>query len=393
MIKNKKHKVIIVQRTCPHYMVPIYQRIAQLSNVDLLVYYGYYMNKRYEKLKNTEVITEFKNKKLFTISFPIKLRNQIFPVFIFPTLLPHLFKDKPNVIICEGEANLINDFIIFVYSKVKQIPYIWWSLGRIRANKPSILRKSLNPLIRFLLNHSSAILGYSSFTKNFYSQEYKIKKDKIFVAYNCVDTDKVKTNIEKFKPFIQKEKEKLGLINKKIILFVGSFSTEKKIENLILAYELIKKEQPNVALLLVGDGETKKKMESLVKEKQLTDVIFVGRKIEDVSLYFLIGDVFVLPGEGGLAINEAMIHGLPIVTVPADGTELDMVIEGKNGYIVEKNNILELAKAVVKILGDDSLRSQMSIVSKELVNTKFNMNNMLANLSLCIKYATDNKIH
>jgi len=388
-----KVKVIIVQRTCPHYIVPIYQRIAQLNNVDLLVYYGYYINKKYEKLKSTETITGFKNKKLFTISFPIKLRNQIFPVFIFPTLLPHLFKDKPNVIICEGEANLINDFIIFVYSKVKQIPYIWWSLGRIRANKPSILRKSVNPLIRFLLNHSSAILGYSSFTKNFYSQEYKIKKDKIFVAYNCVDTDKTITDIEKFKPFIQKEKEKLGLFNKKIILFIGSFSKEKKIENLILAYELIKKQQPNTALLLVGDGETKEEIESLAKEKQLTDVIFVGRKIEDVSFYFLLGDIFVLPGEGGLAINQAMIHGLPIVTVSADGTEIDMVLNDKNGYIVENNNILELAKAVVKILGDDSLRLQMSTTSKELVDKKFNISNMLVNLSLCIKYAIGNKIH
>jgi len=388
-----KVKVIIVQRTCPHYIVPIYQRIAQLNNVDLLVYYGYYINKKYEKLKSTETITGFKNKKLFTISFPIKLRNQIFPVFIFPTLLPHLFKDKPNVIICEGEANIINDFIIFVYSKVKQIPYIWWSLGRIRANKPSILRKSVNPLIRFLLNHSSAILGYSSFTKNFYSQEYKIKKDKIFVAYNCVDTDKTITDIEKFKPFIQKEKEKLGLFNKKIILFIGSFSKEKKIENLILAYELIKKQQPNTALLLVGDGETKEEIESLAKEKQLTDVIFVGRKIEDVSFYFLLGDIFVLPGEGGLAINQAMIHGLPIVTVSADGTEIDMVLNDKNGYIVENNNILELAKAVVKILGDDSLRLQMSTTSKELVDKKFNISNMLVNLSLCIKYAIGNKIH
>jgi len=388
-----KVKVIIVQRTCPHYIVPIYQRIAQINGIDLVVYYGYYINKKYEKLKNAEAITGFKNKKLFTISFPIKLRNQIFPVFIFPTLLPHLFKDKPNVIICEGEANLINDFIIFVYSKVKQIPYIWWSLGRIRANKPSILRKSVNPLIRFLLNHSSAILGYSSFTKNFYSQEYKIKKDKIFVAYNCVDTDKTITDIEKFKPFIQKEKEKLGLFNKKIILFIGSFSKEKKIENLILAYELIKKQQPNTALLLVGDGETKEEIESLAKEKQLTDVIFVGRKIEDVSFYFLLGDIFVLPGEGGLAINQAMIHGLPIVTVSADGTEIDMVLNDKNGYIVENNNILELAKAVVKILGDDSLRLQMSTTSKELVDKKFNISNMLVNLSLCIKYAIGNKIH
>jgi len=388
-----KVKVIIVQRTCPHYIVPIYQRIAQINGIDLVVYYGYYRNKKYEKLKNAEAITGFKNKKLFTISFLVKLRNQIFPVFIFPTLLPHLFKDKPNVIICEGEANLINDFIIFVYSKVKQIPYIWWSLGRIRANKPSILRKSVNPLIRFLLNHSSAILGYSSFTKNFYSQEYKIKKDKIFVAYNCVDTDKTITDIEKFKPFIQKEKEKLGLFNKKIILFIGSFSKEKKIENLILAYELIKKQQPNTALLLVGDGETKEEIESLAKEKQLTDVIFVGRKIEDVSFYFLLGDIFVLPGEGGLAINQAMIHGLPIVTVSADGTEIDMVLNDKNGYIVENNNILELAKAVVKILGDDSLRLQMSTTSKELVDKKFNISNMLVNLSLCIKYAIGNKIH
>jgi len=384
-----KVKVIIVQRTCPHYIVPIYQRIAQINGIDLVVYYGYYRNKKYEKLKNAEAITGFKNKKLFTISFLVKLRNQIFPVFIFPTLLLHLFKDKPGVIICEGESNLPNDLLILVYAKITRTPYIWWGLGRVRSNKQSIFRKLFNPLIRYMLKNATAILAYSTFAKEFYSS-YGISKDKIFVAYNCIDTEKVKADIAKYTNLVDTTKKALGLDSKKIILFVGTFEKTKKLENLILAYQQIKSQYPNIALLLVGDGETKTEMENLVKEKRLDDIVFTGKKIEDVSLYFLMGDIFVLPGEGGLAINHAMAHGLPIVTVPADGTELDMVINGENGYIVENNNINALVEHIIKILNDDNLRKSMGQESRNLIEKKFNIRLMINTIINSINFCSRN---
>ncbi len=383
----KKHKVVIIQRICAHYNVPLFQRLASINDIDLTLYYGEPRKGKSNKLKNADNIDGFKHKKLLTFYCQLELKGQLFPIFLNPTVLFHLFKDKPDIIICEGESNLPNNILIVLYSKITKTPYIWWGLGRVRNNRPSILRKIFNPLIRYMLRNATAILAYSTFAKEFYSS-YGVDQNKIFVAYNCVDTEKVITDIEKYKDLVKITKDKLGLNSKKVILFVGSFTKEKKIENLILAYQKIKKQFLNTSLLLVGDGEVKQEIENLVKEKQLKDVIFTGQKIEDASLYFLMGDIFVLPGEGGLAINQAMIHGLPIVTVPADGTELDMVINGENGYIVD-NNINSLVEAIIKILDNDTLRQQMAQKSRSLVKERFNMQNMISaiinSINFCLR--------
>lgn len=382
-------KVIIVQRICAHYNVPLFQRLANIDDIDLTLYYGESGRGKSNKLKNANNIEGFKHKKLLTFYCQFRLHGQLFSVFFHPTIIFHLFKDKPDVIICEGESNLPNNLFVVLYAKITRTPYIWWGLGRVRSNKPSIFRKLFHPLIKYMLKNATAILAYSTFAKEFYSS-YGVSKDKIFVAYNCVDTEKVKAGIAKYTNLVDTTKKALGLDSKKIILFVGSFSKEKKIENLILAYGLIKKQLPNVALLLVGDGEVRHDIENLVKEKQLKDVFFVGEKIGDVSLYFLMGDIFVLPGEGGLAINQAMIHGLPIVTVPADGTELDMVINGKNGYIVENNNIDILAETIIRILKDNNLQEKMGQKSRNLIENKFNIRLMINTIINSINFCSRN---
>jgi len=381
----EKTKVIIIQRVCPHYIVPLFQRLSQINNINLIVYYGQH-NRRGTKLKNAKHIRGFKTKRLFTLSLFLKFKDRLFPVFINPMLIFHLFRDRPNLIICEGESNLINNLSVAVFVKLTKTPYIWWGLGRVRSRKPSIFRKLFYLPIQQMLRNASAILAYSNFAKKFYSTYNQVDQNKVFVAYNCVDTEKVLREIEKYKPLVMKEKEKLGLVNKRNILFVGSFGKSKKIENLILAYQIIKKQYSDVSLLLVGDGKIKKEMENLVKTKQVKDVIFTGSRIEDVSLYFLMGDVFVLPGEGGLAINQAMIHGLPIVTVPADGTELDMVINGKNGYIVDNDNVEVLAQAILKILTNKELRKNMSDYSQFLIQKYFNIHNMVNTIVNCINF-------
>jgi len=381
----RKHKIVLIQRVITHYRVRLFQRLSNIESIDLTLYYGASGKSKSNKANNSDNIEGFKNRKLLTLCCRFRLHGKLFPIFFHPAIIFHLFKDRPDLIICEGESNLINNVFVVLFAKITNTPYVWWGLGRVRSNKPSILRKILGPIIKHMLKNASAILGYSTFAKEFYSS-YGINKDKIFVAYNCVDTDKVKADIEKYNKLAPEVKKELGLDYKKVILFVGSFMKEKKIENLILAYQKIKKDYPDTALLLVGDGEMKKGMENLVQGKHLNDVVFIGKTIEDVSLYFLIGDLFVLPGEGGLAINQAMTHELPVVTVPADGTELDMVINGKNGYIVNNDDIDALIESIIKILRNDTLRQKMAQNSRILIEEQFNIKNMIDSIIHCIEY-------
>ena len=103
---------------------------------------------------------------------------------------------------------------------------------------------------------------------------------------------------------------------------MGSLNKWKKIELIIDAAILLKKY--DIKILIVGDGINKKKYKNIVIQKKLKDnFTFTGSIYSKAKLYKLLkqSKIFVLPGPGGLAINEAMHAGLPIICSRADGTE------------------------------------------------------------------------
>jgi glycosyltransferase involved in cell wall biosynthesis len=109
---------------------------------------------------------------------------------------------------------------------------------------------------------------------------------------------------------------------------------------------------------VVGDGSEKDRLVKKTVEERIPDVIFLGSVFAGIERYFAMSDLFVLPGEGGLAINEAMAYSLPVICSKADGTEKDLVIEGKTGYFFKNGNTEDLACCIEKIIASpEDLRS------------------------------------
>jgi glycosyltransferase involved in cell wall biosynthesis len=82
-------------------------------------------------------------------------------------------------------------------------------------------------------------------------------------------------------------------------------------------------------------------------------------------------DLFVLPGLGGLAINQAMMHGLPVVCGPADGTERDLLAGGKVGRLLDRVTPESLASAISDLAASD-LRS-MGLAAQERIAAGFTL--------------------
>jgi glycosyltransferase involved in cell wall biosynthesis len=79
----------------------------------------------------------------------------------------------------------------------------------------------------------------------------------------------------------------------------------------------------------------------------------------------------VLAGMGGLSINEAMAHSLPVICSVADGTEKHLVFDGENGYYFKDNDLESLAAAIDKMFSSNSV--EMGARSKEIIEQKINL--------------------
>jgi len=91
---------------------------------------------------------------------------------------------------------------------------------------------------------------------------------------------------------------------------------------------------------------------------------------------FTRADLFVLPGQGGLAIQEAMSYGLPVIVAEADGTEADLDQPG-NRRLVATGDVKGLASAIASLLADPTVLGWMERESYWIVSEEINLENIV----------------
>src|SRR5439155_18234313 len=90
-------------------------------------------------------------------------------------------------------------------------------------------------------------------------------------------------------------------------------------------------------VVMAGSGEIEAELRGFCAEHELNNVTFTGfvNQSELPALYAA-ADVFVLPSGAdehwGLAVNEAMCAGLPVVVSREVGCVPDLVRDGVNGF-------------------------------------------------------------
>jgi glycosyltransferase involved in cell wall biosynthesis len=104
---------------------------------------------------------------------------------------------------------------------------------------------------------------------------------------------------------------------------------------------------------------------------------FVGAKHgAELELYFAQADLFVLPGTGGLAIQQAMAHGLPVIVAHGDGTQDDLV-RSENGWQVQPDDLPVLTHVLCQALSDPIQLRRMGEASYRIVAEEINIESMV----------------
>lgn len=129
-------------------------------------------------------------------------------------------------------------------------------------------------------------------------------------------------------------------------------------------------------LVIVGDGPERDKLQALAKEVYPA-AEFVGAKHgAELTPYFAQADLFVLPGTGGLAVQEAMAHGLPVIVAKGDGTQDDLVRAG-NGWQIPPEDYGALVQVTREALSDVSRLRRMGEESLRIVTEEINIEKMV----------------
>lgn len=190
-----------------------------------------------------------------------------------------------------------------------------------------------------------------------------IAAEKIFYLPNSVDTHQFSPVDPRRKAEIRKQSKIPA--GKRIVLYVGRLSFVKGVDLLIAAWAKLPADCRQLAeLWIVGDGPERQKLERQASEAGIrASVVFTGLQ-DHVVGYYQAADLFILPSRAeGLsnALVEAMACELPCLA-SAVGGALDLIVDGQNGRLFEREDVHSLTARLTELL--DDTRSSASIGQK-----------------------------
>ncbi|MGD2161827.1 MAG: glycosyltransferase family 4 protein [Anaerolineales bacterium] len=274
-------------------------------------------------------------------------------------LLDWLESVDPEVLILEANPRYLSNRTALRWMQNRGRPTIGWALGAPAAE--GLLAPVRRYLRRRYLFQFDALIAYSSQGASEY-QALGIPESRIFTAYNAVAP--APGSMPDRDSFEGREPR---------ILFVGRLQERKRVDMLLEACRSL---DQGIELTVVGDGPAK---DELVRQAAeiFPQANFVGALYgEDLETWFSWADLFVLPGTGGLAVQQAMAAGLPVIVAQGDGTQTDLV-SGDNGWLVKPGDQEQLTSTLRNALSQPRALLMMGKESYKLSADRFNIEMMV----------------
>lgn len=154
-----------------------------------------------------------------------------------------------------------------------------------------------------------------------------------------------------------------------ILIYVGELCTRKNQQVLIETVKLLVPDIANLKLLLVGEGDKRENFVQQINELGIVEHVDLLGYREDVNELMQMSDIVVSTSkQEGLPVNimEGMATGLPLVVSNCRGNR-DLVRNGQNGFVVEKEEAALFAEAIKKLYTSKALREIFGTQSLQLV--------------------------
>jgi glycosyltransferase involved in cell wall biosynthesis len=242
-------------------------------------------------------------------------------------------------------------------------------LGLSRGLLKRLVRK---PLMGAFYRSLSGVLAIGSANAAFY-RAIGVPEERIFAMPYTVDNGRFTEGSQLSDKQRKKIRSELGVADTDpIVLYAAKLQARKHPDDLLRAAARLKDQGIRFHVVMVGSGEMRAELGNLATRLRLENVHFHGFANQSIlPQIYGAADVFVLPSENepwGLAVNEAMCAGLPIVASAELGCAADLIRAGVNGQTFAAGKVEVLAGALHPILADAETRRRMGAASRNIIS-------------------------
>ena len=336
-------KLAVQQRVLPHYRVAFFDLLASRCRGGLTLFAG--------EPKQAEAIIPADPPSMARL-YPADNRHLLGgPLYLCfqPNIVDWLAETDPQALILEANPRYPSNQGGAAWMRERGRPVLGWGLGTGRAR----------PIWSRFLRLFDALIAYS--TQG--AQQYVgagFRPDRVFTAPNAA-TRPLADHVRK------------PVSDPPRVLFVGRLQERKRIDLLLRACAA---QDPTPDLWIVGDGPARERIEREAQQAFPQAQFLGSQQGPELEITFASADLFVLPGTGGLAVQQAIAHGLPVIVAEADGSQADMVTR-ENGWLVTAGDLSELTQALNSALGTPEDLPQKGAASHKIATEQVNIDLMV----------------
>jgi glycosyltransferase involved in cell wall biosynthesis len=206
-------------------------------------------------------------------------------------------------------------------------------------------------LEKIVYNRVNGFIVLSEAFRQVLHKTYNVPLEKIFIVGGGIDTKDFNLGLT-----IAQARQKMGWQqDRRIILCVRRLVQRMGLENLITAIDLVRKQNPDVLLLIAGKGAIAENLRLQIQELQLEDHVqllgFVSD--QDLAIAYRAAELSIVPTvslEGfGLIVIESLAAGTPVLGTPIGGIP-EILQPFKPDLILEGSTVKQLAQGMIEAL-------------------------------------------
>lgn len=357
-------KIAYLHRRIPHYRIPFFKALIENNKNKIVINI---LASPLEFLGGSGLPVDYKD--LPNIMLFKKVRLPFFKNFFFQKkVISNILKHNYDLLVVEGTVHYLSSWLILGIRKLKGKSNVIWLKGW-PFDKKSKGRKVIK---RWFLSLADNYIVYGKASVDLL-KKYGIPEDKITIAQNTVDYNKIINTID----YCINREERFEFIQKKFVFYFGRLVEKKKVENLIDAYKQLRNKFNEIILVIAGEGPCRNFLSDYTRSKKIEGVCFLG-SVSDEELAILLSNALccVFPGAVGLSINIAMAAGKLVITADEVGPDSELIIHNETGIRFNKGDVEELTNILMQVIDNKELL-KIGINARKFIITNASISNMV----------------
>lgn len=359
-------KVCLLQDYLPPYRIPLFAKIAAADKIDFTLLMLARSHANYRQW--TDLWRDLPFGCTLVPGWRFRIKSESESGFN-PALFAALARLRPDVVICSGFS--FNTILALAYKILFRKRVIVWTEATETSESHLSYPRLRTCIRRLLARLVDGFVDAGTEARAYAKSLLPPGRNVPFVrSYNAIDNDGFVRQCDAFRNDAAALAAFRARFPARNILYSGQLIERKNIRRLIDVYEeILRTSDGAVGLIVLGQGPLDRYLTARKRERNLQHLHLEGfQAAGDYARYFVVADLFMLLSVydcNPLVVFEALAAGLPTICSKHAGNAVDLIEDGRNGYIVDPDNVVEIA-AKTRALLDAADRDAMAQAARHM---------------------------